>query len=129
MEIKIRELPSGKFVACLPGSERIGPAVDSRKAAKGQVQEYLAAHGGTLQLVEDPPRVTGIESVPEESAPEETAPDDEALELPGKAVERDDIPEGHHLRRDGLWYKLFGPDGQKVGKARRKAEAAIAEAG
>ncbi len=33
-EITIRALRSGRFVACLPGSERIGPTVESEEAAK-----------------------------------------------------------------------------------------------
>ena len=107
-EITIRELRSGRFVACLPGSERIGPTVDSREKAEVQVAKYLAG-----------------------PAPVETPPKDaEGSEEVGKTAPSSSggLPEGYTVEQKRGWHILIGPDGEKVGKAKRTAEEAAAQA-
>lgn len=122
MEITIREV-GGKFVACLPGSERIGPTVDTRAELEAQVRDWAKEHDlDPTEYLEETGTLT-LEESDKESGTLDTESDMTAPDLPGKAVERDDVAEGYLLRRHGLWYKLFTVDGEELGKSRKIAEA------
>ena len=112
-EITIRELRSGRFVACLPGSERIGPTVDSRVEAEVLIEAY---HTGPalLEAVATPPQgdAGGNEEVGE------LAPDSS----PGG------LPDGYTVEKKRGWFVLIGPNGKKVGKSKRSPEEAAAQA-
>lgn len=135
MEITIREV-RGRFVACLPGSERIGPTVDSHEAAENQVRAYAKEHGlkpAEVDLwLQGLPKLTEFTGTGPSKRPSKETDSPESSKvgatdgLPGKAVSRDDIPEGYSLRRVGLWYKLFDAKGEQVGQSKRKAEEALA---
>ena len=107
-EITIRELRSGRFVACLPGSERIGPTVDSRAKAEAQIEKYLAGPAPVASPSKD---AEGSEKVGK------TAPSSSG-----------GLPAGHTVEKKRGWFVLIGPNGKKVGKSKRSSEEAAAQA-
>ena len=108
-EITIRELRSGRFVACLPGSERIGPTVDSQEKAEAQVEAYLAGPAPVASPSKDHPE--GSKKV------SKTAPSSSG-----------GLPDGYTVEQKRGWFVLIGPDGEKVGKSKRTTEEAAAQA-
>ena len=107
-EITIRELRSGRFVACLPGAERIGPTMDSHAKAEAQVEKYLAGPAPVASPSKD---AEGSKKVAKTATSSSGG-----------------LPEGYTVEQKRGWHILIGPDGEKVGKAKRTAEEAAAQA-
>ena len=72
------------------------------------------------------------EDAPEPAEAEEAAEADEEEEAEEAAEEavvaeaEEEQPEGYTVERSGSWYKLFGPDGEQIGKSQRSEEDAWA---
>ena len=109
-EITIRELRSGRFVACLPGAERIGPTMDSHAKAEAQVEKYLAG------------------PAPVETPPHEITLAGAGLRGPADANEEGGLPAGYTVEKKRGWFVLLDPNGKKVGKSKRTPEVAAAQA-
>ena len=121
-EITIRELRSGRFVACLPGSERIGPTVDSRAKAEAQVEAYLG-RGPTQSVLRELQKAEERDAL--ERRPRTVQSSEEET---GKPNEAGGLPDGYTVEQNRGWFVLIGPDGEKVGKAKRTTEEAAAQA-
>ncbi|MGK7311446.1 MAG: translation initiation factor IF-2 [Candidatus Longimicrobiales bacterium M2_2A_002] len=86
-----------------PDGEQVGKSQRSEDAAWALLEEVEA-------------EVEAEEEVePAEEAPAEEAPETEAAR-----------PAGYYVEQSGSWYKLFGPDGEQVGKSQRSEDAAWA---
>jgi len=95
-DLTIRELPGPRFVVIGHGSERIGPAVDSLKAAEAQVRK----HQGTEPVGSDEADVGAVQA----SAPPE-------------------LPTGFTIKRRGRWHTLYDADDNKIGSGKTHEEA------
>ena len=123
-EITIRELRSGRFVACLPGSERIGPTVDSRAKAEAQVEAYLG-RGPTQSVLRELQKAEERDAL--ERRPRLRPDEPDSLAVAGKA-EPGGLPDGYTVEKNRGWYTLVSPDGEQVGKSKRTPEEAAAQA-
>ena len=95
-DLTIRELAGPRFVVIGHGSERIGPAVDSLKAAEAQVHKHQDA-----EPVGSDEQVAGFT---EASAPPE-------------------LPTGFTIKRRGRYHTLYDADGEKIGSGKTHEEA------
>ena len=121
-EITIRELRSGRFVACLPGSERIGATVDSRAKAEAQVEAYLG-RGPTQSVLRELQKAEERDAL--ERRPRTVQSSEEEA---GEPDEEGGLPEGYTVEKNRGWYTLVSPDGEQVGKSKRSPEEAAAQA-